>query len=242
MKLENLHVNTTPAQLVVSDRELVQFVYIASHNLQEPLRTISNFVRLLEEDYGSNLDDNAAIYLQIISSATTRMQVLIKDLLDYSRLGNSEHAEKIDCNRVVAEILSDLSPIISESHSNILVQPLPMITGYPAIKVLFQNLISNAIKFRKNNKQNTITISSTEDEHCWSFAIQDNGIGIEKEYFERIFVIFQKLHSHKQYPGSGIGLAQCKKVIELHRGQLWVESTPDKGSLFQFNIPNQLNV
>ena len=233
-------VNAMTEQLVASNKELAQFAYIASHDLQEPLRTISNFVGLLQEEHANELDPSAKQYLNIISGATARMQILIKDVLDYSRIGNSSIAQQIDCNLIVKEVMNDLSSTIEESNCLIIVKPLPIVTGHAELRGLFQNLITNAIKFRKKDEPCRITISSTEDDRSWLFSVKDNGIGIEKAYFEKIFIIFQKLHSHKIYPGSGIGLAQSKKIVDLHKGNIWVESALGEGSNFHFSIPKQI--
>jgi len=230
-------VNDMTEQLVASNKELAQFAYIASHDLQEPLRTISNFVGLLQEDHVDELNTAAVQYLNIISGATARMQILIKDVLDYSRIGNSSITQQIDCNLVVREVMNDLLSTIEESNCLISVNPLPVVTGHSELRGLFQNLITNAIKFRKKDEACSILISAAEDDRSWLFSVKDNGIGIEKAYFEKIFIIFQKLHSHKEYPGSGIGLAQSKKIVDLHKGHLWVESVVGEGSNFHFSIP-----
>ena len=231
-------VNQMTEQLISSNKELGQFAYVASHDLQEPLRTITNYVGLFEKQYKGQLDANADKYLQSITSATNRMQLLIKDVLDYSRIGHDKILTKIDTYKLLNELITDLSISIKESNANIHVDKLPVIKGYETeLRSLFQNLISNAIKFRKTDAQMHITITSKENNKEWIFAVKDNGIGIEKEYFERIFTIFQKLHGQKEFAGTGIGLAQCKKIVELHNGKIWVESQLNEGSTFYFTIP-----
>jgi light-regulated signal transduction histidine kinase (bacteriophytochrome) len=165
------------------------------------------------------------------------MQTLIKDLLDYSRIGHDKTKTLIDCNKILQDVLQDLNTSIKESNARIDVGKLPVIKGYTDIKSLFQNLISNAIKFRKKDTAVNINVYAEANYHEWIFKVQDNGIGIEKKYHERIFTIFQKLHSQKHYAGTGIGLALCKKIVELHGGKIWVESDPKKGTTFYFTIP-----
>ena len=229
--------NQMTDQLILSNRELSQFAYIASHDLQEPLRTISNYSSLFEKQYQGKLDANAERYLNAISGGAGRMQMLIKDLLDYSRIGYNKQIKSLDCNKVVQEVLNDMATSIDESGAQIRFSRLPVIRGYSEIKQLFQNLISNAIKFRKAHHRVAIDISAQAREKEWVFGIKDNGIGIDEKYHERIFTIFQKLHSQKEYAGSGIGLAHCKKIVELHGGKIWVESEPENGSTFCFTIP-----
>ena len=230
-------VNQMTEQLILSNKELEQFAYIASHDLQEPLRTISNYTGLFQEQYKGKLDKDADKYLDLINGATVRLQSLIKGLLDYSRIGHDKIMTEVDCNKVVQDVLKDMTTLIEESHAAIYAEKLPVVKGYPELKSLFQNLISNAIKFRKKDEQIIIHITVQSKNNEWLFAIKDNGIGIDKKYYERIFTIFQKLHTQKQYAGTGIGLAHCKKIVELHRGKIWVESEPGKGSSFYFTIP-----
>lgn len=145
---------------------------------------------------------------------------------------------EIDCNSILQDVLSDLGKAINESSAQIKAGDLPMINGYSVeLKQLFQNLLSNALKFTKENVSPQITISAHKKDDCWEFAFKDNGIGIEEEHNERIFIIFQRLHTQSEYQGSGIGLSHCKKIVELHHGKIWVKSTPDQGSIFYFTIP-----
>jgi light-regulated signal transduction histidine kinase (bacteriophytochrome) len=212
---------------------------VASHDLQEPLRTTSSFVDLLQKDYKGKLDTKADKYLTFITQSTERMKVLIHDLLEYSRIGRKKELTPIDCNNLVQEIVADLDVIIKENNAKVNFGRLPVINGYPTeMKQLFQNLISNGIKFHKPGEHPEINISGTRENGAWQFVCRDNGIGIAKEHWERIFVIFQRLHTRTQYEGSGIGLANCKKIVELHGGTIWVESLPGEGSAFHFTIPN----
>lgn len=237
-----VEVNQMTEQLILSNRELGQVAYIASHDLQEPLRTISNFVTLFQKQYKTKLDANADEYLAFISEATLRMQMLVKDLLDYSRIGSEKKLAEIDCSLEVINVIKNMASCIEENNAEINVGPLPVLYGYFELQYLFQNLISNAIKYRQKDEQPVINITAHDTGNEWTFKVKDNGIGIEKIYYERIFTIFQKLHSHKEYQGTGIGLAHCKKIVELHRGKIWLTSEPGYGSCFFFTIPKQLNI
>jgi PAS domain S-box-containing protein len=217
--------------------ELEQFAYVASHDLQEPLRTVSGFVELLKRHYKDQHDENVTKYINYITDASDRMRRLVQDLLDYSRLGRERILEPIDCNQVVQQVLNDLTMAVQESGAVIHIDRLPIISGYATeMKQLFQNLISNSIKFRKPGQPAVISISAMPKEEHWQFKITDNGIGIEDKYWERIFIIFQRLHTKNEYEGTGIGLAHCKKIAELHNGKIWVDSTPGDGSTFYFTI------
>ena len=224
--------------LTRSNRQLEQFVYIASHDLQEPLRTLSNYVSLFEEDYRERLDKKSSRYLEVINTAAERMRLLITDLLEYARVGQERYVVSVNCNVLVTEVLNDMAGSIRDSNATIDVKQLPVVTGnYSELKSLFQNLLSNAIKFKKADRPLLIHVNAKEDAIEYTFGIEDNGIGIEPQYHERIFSIFQRLHSKKQYAGTGIGLAHCKKIVETHRGKIWVESEYGAGSTFYFTIP-----
>ena len=223
------------------NKEIEEFAYIASHDLQEPLRTTSSFIALLQKQYKGKLDEKAEKYFTFITDASNRMKLLIKNLLDYSRIGNREAPELVDCDKMLRNLLADLNMAIGEAKAEIKADSLPVVFGYPTeLKQLFQNLITNAIKFRKKDVLPQIHISVIAGEEYFQFAFSDNGIGIEDEYFEKIFAIFQRLHTQSEYEGSGIGLSHCKKIIELHKGQIWVESKPDQGSTFHFTIPSRI--
>jgi two-component system, sensor histidine kinase len=238
LRREQEELSKTYRELERKNQELEQFAYVASHDLQEPLRTICSFVQLLENQYKSKLDERADKYLNHISQSTTRMGILIKDLLDFSRIGKSKSFEVIDCNIILHEVLADLELMINEVQADIIVESLPVIRGYRTeIKQLFQNLITNGIKFRKKDMFPEIRIAAQDMNKYWKFSFADNGIGIEKEHFDKIFVIFQRLHNRSQYEGSGIGLAHCKKIVELHNGGIGLESVPGEGSTFFFTIP-----
>ena len=224
-------------ELQRKNKEIEQFAYIASHDLQEPLRSISNFIYLLEKKYNETTDKETTEYLGYVTSAASRMSTLITDLLNYSRIGKDTTLSQIDCNILLQEILKDMTTIIEESGAAINSEKLPVIKGHTYLKSLFQNLLINAIKFRKSDTRPIINITVQDKNTEWLFAIKDNGIGIEKEYHNRIFLIFQRLHTRAEYQGTGIGLAHCKKIIELHGGKLWLESELGKGSTFYFTIP-----
>lgn len=224
-------------QLEFKNNELEQFAFIASHDLQEPLRAIVGLVEITQMQFQGQVDDTLDKNLQYMSDAAKRMSRLINGLLDYARIGNKEGLKKIDLNVCLKDILTDLSVSIEESGANIQIDNLPVIKGYEVeIRLLFQNLISNAIKFRQPGLSPEISITSRKVENFWEFSISDNGIGIAPENLQKIFVIFQRLHLQKQYDGAGIGLAHCKKIVELHGGEIWVESELYKGSKFVFTI------
>lgn len=228
-------------ELTNTNKELEQFVYVASHDLQEPLRTISNFVGLLEKKYSGVTDAATVQYLQFIVDAAKRMQNLIKDLLDLSRIGRNIIYTAVDCNEVFNEVIANMEASIRECSANITSAKLPVLKGNAnELKQLFQNLISNAIKFRKKNVIPEINITVEDKTTEYLFAIKDNGIGIEEQSFKKLFVIFQRLNTATEYPGTGIGLATCKKIIDLHHGKLWVESKLGEGSTFYFTLPKEI--
>lgn len=229
-------------ELEQKNKEMEQFAYVASHDLQEPLRTTASFVDLFHRQYSGKIDDKADKYLTYIMQSTERMKVLIQDLLDYSRIGRKQEITKVDCNHIMDEIKADLGTVIQESNATITTGKLPIVQGYRTeIKQLFQNLVVNAIKFRKKNVAPVIEIDAEEKSPYWEFYVKDNGIGIDKQHSERIFVIFQRLHTRAEYEGSGIGLAHCKKIAELHGGKIWIDATPGEGSTFYFTTYKNLN-
>ncbi len=225
-------------QLVSKNKELEQFTYIASHDLQEPLRSVTSFSQLLDEEYRDKIGEEGGQYLDFLMEASTRMRNLIKGLLDYSRLGREAQLVTIKAGDVLAEVLVDLSTAITESKAAITIDALPTITGYETeFRQLMQNLMSNAIKFRRPGFDPEIHVSAQRKGNGWEFSIKDNGIGIELEHQKKIFLIFQRLHNRSLYEGTGIGLANCQKIVELHGGTIRVESTKGQGSNFCFTIP-----
>jgi|GEM_PF-1634172 len=224
-------------ELERKNKEIEQFAYVASHDLQEPLRTISNFSTLLTQKQKAHPDNEEREYINYIHGSAQRMSQLIFDLLEYSRIGKDSDKVPIDCNKLVTEVLTDISASIKESAAEISVKRLPVVYGFTYLKSLFLNLITNAIKFQKEGAHPVITISAADKGNEYLFSVKDNGIGIEKAYHAKIFQIFQRLHTRTEYEGTGIGLSQCKKIIELHGGEIWVESEPGEGSTFNFTIP-----
>ncbi|HEY9742022.1 MAG TPA: CHASE3 domain-containing protein [Coleofasciculaceae cyanobacterium] len=224
--------------LLSSNQELEQFAYVASHDLQEPLRAVNSYAQLITRKYQGNLDAKADKYLGYIMEGATRMQQLINDLLEFSRVGTrGKSLELTDCEAVLSQVLANLKVAIAESHVIITHDPLPTLMGDETqLMQLLQNLIANAIKFRREEPPR-VHIKAVKRENEWVFSVSDNGIGMEPEYFERIFTIFQRLHSKSEYPGTGIGLAVCKKIVERHGGRIWVESQPGVGTTFYFTIP-----
>ncbi|WPV64361.1 sensor histidine kinase [Chitinophaga sp. LS1] len=224
-------------KLEVENRELEQFTYIASHDMQEPLRSISTLVELVATEYTGKLDETADNYLRFIRQSSNRMSDLIKALLDYSRIGNVKQKEAVDCNQIILTVVDDLRTAIHESKAQVIMENLPIVHAYPIeLKLLFQNLLSNAIKFRQQDVPPVIRITCVKREHEYEFMFSDNGIGIAPRYQEKVFEIFQRLHNKLQYEGTGIGLAHCKKIVSLHGGEIWLTSTPGVGSQFYFTI------
>lgn len=226
------------AELETSNKELERFAYVASHDLQEPLRMVSSFLHLLEKKLEGKLDEDTGRYIAFAVDGAARMKKLIQDLLQYSRVGtNKEAIKEIDCNEVIKTVLSLLALSVSETKAQIKVHTLPVIHAvYPQIVQLFQNLLANALRYRSPSSTPEIEIGYTSSETHWEFYIKDNGIGIDPRFFEKIFIIFQRLHNKNEYEGTGIGLSICKKITEKHGGRIWVVSAPGKGSTFYFTI------
>jgi PAS domain S-box-containing protein len=225
-------------ELEIKNKELEQFAYVASHDLQEPLRTVSNYIKVFEDDYTPLLDDTAKNYLFAMKDAANRMSLLIRSLLDFSRLGQKTKLTKADCKKILDNVLADLSILIKASDTIIEVSNLPEIHVYEIeLGQVFQNLITNAIKFSKKGVCPHIGISAKKIQNKWQFAVSDKGIGIPQIHFERIFDIFQRLHATNEYEGTGIGLANCKKIIQLHKGEIWLDSVLNEGTTFYFTIP-----
>jgi len=223
-----------------SNKELEQFAYVASHDLQEPLRLVSAYTQLLLQRYRDKLDADADPIVKFITEGVTRMQQLIQDLLAYSRVSSQTKPLTLsDSQKVFDTALRNLAVTLREHQAEVTHDPLPTLLCEPSqLSHVFQNLIANGVKFHGEAPPCIhIGVRKTEDESAWLFSISDNGIGIDPEYFERIFVIFQRLHSRSKYPGTGIGLAICKRIVEQHRGKIWVESVKGKGSTFFFTIP-----
>ncbi len=219
------------------NEELQQFAYLTSHDLQEPLRTLTCFAELIRNEYSGKLSGKGEKYLDFILQSSERMKLLIKCLLDYSRIGKEKELTLVDCNEVVNNVLMDMDTLIKKTNAKITVQNLPVLNGYKIeLNQLFQNLLCNSIKFRKNNVNPEISISVEKVDEIWRFALQDNGIGIDEKDKEKIFILFKRLHNRNEYEGTGIGLSFCKKIVELHNGSIWVESKINEGSIFYFTI------
>ncbi len=233
--------NDLIGSLNVKNRELDQFAYIASHDLREPLRTVSNFVEVLGEDYGGVLDDQGREYLSMIHRATDRMKALIETLLQYGRIGRTEALSSTDLSEVVQEALENLELRIEESGARIECGPLPVIQAYPvAMRQLFQNLLANALKFHRPGEVPRIEIRSQEIAGAVRVSVQDYGIGMDPEDQKKIFDLFSRLNSRDSYEGQGIGLAFCQKIVQLHQGTLTVTSHPGAGSTFTLTIPRSV--
>ena len=221
--------------LASSNAELEQFAYVASHDLQEPLRMVTSFTQLMVNRYRGNLDADADQFIEYIADGAKRMSRLINDLLEYSRVGTrGRPLTPTDCSAIFELACKNLRVAIEESHATVTSDPLPIVMGDETQLVqLFQNLIGNALKFRGEEPIRT-HVGVERQDGKWLFRVSDNGIGIEPQYAERIFIIFQRLHSRDEYPGTGIGLAVCKKIVERHGGRIWVESEPGAGATFCF--------
>ena len=226
-------------ELARSNADLERFAYVASHDLQEPLRMVSSYVQLLERRYSEQLDDRAQEFIGFAVEGVGRMQQLIHGLLTYSRLGSTESDyEAVDLNEVYETLRADFATAIAEDDVTLTSDDLPTVLGDPMLLTqVFQNLVGNGIKFRTDDPP-SVHIGVVEQEDMWRISVTDNGIGINLEYAEKIFVVFQRLHSREHYQGTGIGLSICKKIVELHGGRIWVEPTSEgSGSQFLFTIP-----
>ncbi len=245
----NHRLDVQTAELRRSNSDLEQFAYVASHDLQEPLRKVSSFCELLAKRYGGQLDDRADQYIHFAVDGARRMSVLINDLLAFSRIGRTATGKwsQLDCSSLLAQALRNLDEVIIQTGATITHDPLPTVVGEASLlTTVFQNLVGNAIKFR-GEQPPQIHIAVAAEGDLWSFRVSDNGIGIDPAYAEKIFAIFQRLHSKEAYPGTGIGLALCRKIIDYHRGRIWLDSatTPGattsgatrSGSAFCFTLP-----
>ena len=225
-------------ELKRSNAELEQFAYVASHDLQEPLRMVSSYMELMKRRYKGKLDSDADEFIDFAVDGANRMKVLIGDLLSFSRVGTrGKPLTPTDCTFVLEQVLMNLEVAIDESGAMVTHDPLPTVMADDSqLAQVFQNLISNAIKFKGKEPPRIHTAAERKGDE-WLFSVTDNGIGIEPEYFDRIFVLFQRLHGRDEYTGTGIGLAVCNKIVERHGGRMWVESEPERGSTFYFTIP-----
>jgi len=239
-KLEEAHLRTTVTELRQANADLEQFAYVASHDLQEPLRAIAGCIEILEANYRDKLGPEAAELIRHTVDGARRMQALINDLLAYARVAKNGHEfELTDSTLALNRALANLSSAVIESAAAITHDPLPTLLADPKLlPQLFQNIISNGIKFCKGRTPE-IHVSAKLKDGSWLFSIRDNGIGIAAEYRDRLFVLFRRLHNRTEYPGTGIGLAICKRIVERHNGKIWLDSEPGKGSTFYFTIPEK---
>jgi signal transduction histidine kinase len=227
-------------ELARSNADLEQFAYVASHDLQEPLRMVASYTQLLADRYRGRLDEEADKFIGYVVEGALRMQTLVQDLLAFSRVGRDNKAcERVDCNAVWDDVLQGLGPAIQESGALVTHGTLPSIwANRSQLAQVLQNLIGNAIKFR-GNEPPAIVVEAEQAGQQWLFSVRDNGIGIAAEQAEHIFVIFQRLHTRAEYPGNGIGLAVCKKIVEHCGGKIWVDPQPGPGSVFKFTLPSE---
>jgi len=236
--ISNQHLEQKATELKNSYSELERFAYIVSHDLQEPLRMVSSFLKLLQQKYKTQLDETADKYIHFAVDGAERMKQLITDLLEYSRTGTSKDvAANTNMNEVVGDVLNVLENLIQEQEAIVQVGSLPILPQTSKIQMfqLIQNLLSNALKYH-SEKRPVIKINAVEKADQWLFSVEDNGIGIEPKFSDKIFIIFQRLHNKNEFSGTGIGLSICKKIVEKHGGKIWVESTLGNGSTFYFSI------
>lgn len=225
-------------ELSRSNQELQQFAYVASHDLQSPLKTITNYLTLLESRHGSQLDADARKLVGVSTAAAERMKVLINDLLGFSRVGSDAVFVPVDLNRLIAEIREEQQADLQATGATLDVGPLPTLMAHHAdLHQLFQNLITNGLKYHRPGVAPHLTIRATDQGEQFLFSVGDNGIGIAPEHYDRVFQIFQRLHGRNEYSGTGIGLATCKKVVDIYGGRIWIDSTVGVGSTFYFTIP-----
>ncbi len=242
LKAAQLRLQTYNAQVLAKNTEIQQFASIVSHDLKAPLQSVTTVVDLLRRKTGAQADPELEEYYHFLDESTERMRAVIVDLLDYSRLGTNKNVETINTQDVLQEVLSDLRGRIAEENAtlNLPAQPLPIVRGYRTeLRMIFQNLINNAIKFRKSDVKPVVTINWQEREKDWLFEVADNGIGIPSREQEKIFLIFRTAHG-ENYEGTGIGLAHAQRIVQLHEGQIWVEPKPDGGSRFCFTIAKNI--
>jgi light-regulated signal transduction histidine kinase (bacteriophytochrome) len=225
-------------ELARSNADLEQFAYVASHDLQEPLRKVTSFCQLLQRRYADQLDERADQYIEFAVDGAKRMQQLINDLLAFSRVGRTtEEFVEVHCDEALDRALRNLEAAIEDTGAEVVRSPLPAVEGDPSLlAALFQNVIGNAIKFRSDAAPR-VEISAEEADGEWSFRVADNGIGIDEAYADRVFVIFQRLHAKETYPGTGIGLALCKKIVEFHGGRIWIDTTVGQGTTVCWTLP-----
>lgn len=234
----NLALAEHEKELQRSNEELESFAHIVSHDLKEPLRTVSTFCQFLAEKYKEQLDEEAEEWLDYIVDGTARMKQLIDDLLVYARAGDGERSlEPVNLNDVADQVVTSLQTAIDECNATVQVEDLPTVTADPLMmQQLLQNLVSNAIKYRQESPPH-VQLAAAREGEAWKFLVRDNGIGVPEKYLEKIFAAFKRLHGRSKFAGTGVGLAICKRIVELHGGRIWAESAPGEGSRFYFTLP-----
>jgi light-regulated signal transduction histidine kinase (bacteriophytochrome) len=225
-------------QLLEANADLEQFAYSVSHDLQEPIRTISIYSELVTRSYGDTIDGRGQEYLRFIRAGASRLDVLVQDLLAYTQAANLQASvEDTDAMEVLSEALLNLEPKMSENGGKVVAGPLPVVKVHKShLQQIFQNLIGNALKYH-GSAPPVIEITAKRQDGRWLFAVRDNGIGIDPQYHQNIFGMFKRLHSGQEFSGTGMGLAICQRIVERHNGKIWVESEPGKGSTFYFTLP-----
>jgi signal transduction histidine kinase len=229
------------ADLERSNADLEQFAYVASHDLQEPLRMVTSYVQLLQRRYADKLDKDANEFIDFAVDGTTRMKRLITDLLNYSRTARASELKPVDLNSIMTTVLANLRTAIETTGARITVDRLPTLTADPTgMLQLLQNLVGNAVKFRREGQRPEVHVHAAEDDAQWTVSVRDNGIGIDPQYSEKVFALFQQLNDRAVYPGTGIGLAVARKIVQRLGGRLWFESTPGEGTVFHFTLPKDV--
>jgi light-regulated signal transduction histidine kinase (bacteriophytochrome) len=238
-KNDEMALEAAVRELKRSNTELEQFAYVCAHDLQEPLRQVRAFVHLLRERYAAAFDGKAAQYFQFVSDGAARMSDLVRGLLEYSRVGGRDLPHRVtSSNQALDTALADLRVSIAEARAVITHDDLPTVTAEPTqLAQVFQNLIGNAVKFRRDGLDPQIHVGCRSEDGAWVFSVSDNGIGIAPEHRDKVFLIFQRLHDRQKYPGTGIGLAICKKIVEQHGGKIWTAAHAGAGSTLSFTLP-----
>ncbi|WP_405211479.1 YfiR/HmsC family protein [Dokdonia sp. Asnod2-E02] len=245
LTIQNTTILEQKEELSQKNEDLEQFAYIASHDLQEPLNTISSFIGLIRGDYGEQFDEVGLQSLEFIEEASDRMAKLINMLLEYSRIGKTRVFTQVDTHKVLQDLEKDITSLVTRTGATINYTQLPVVSGSEVeLRLLFQNLITNALKFCPEDRRPILNINTTKvsnvdnpSQGMWQFSFSDNGIGIHQAHQDRIFSIFQRLHTNDEYEGTGIGLAHCKKIVSIHKGSIWLDSELGKGTSFYFTIP-----
>lgn len=237
LKGDRLHLEASHLMLEEKNKQLEQYMYIASHHLNEPLQTISSFVNIIEEEEKENMSEELSTYFSFINEASIQLREMVLGLLNFSRTGRDQPFKKVDLEKEIFLVQQNLDRRIRKVNASLHVEPLPRVVGMATeLRQIFRELIFNALKFQAPGNRPEIHVTSSEDEFEWTFCVADNGIGIREDLQLKVFEMFTRLHRPEEYPGQGIGLALCEKIIDLHLGKIWVESEQGKGSRFYFTI------